>query len=708
MMIDRNHAYALVFAVALCSGPARAAEAADDGGGVIVVTGERQRTIATAGTKTTLPLAETPQSISVIDARDIAGLGLQNLNQSLRFVAGVTPEQRGSSAEVYDQFKLRGFDAMQYLDGLRIFDSPSGYASTQIDVSRLERIEIVKGPASALYGQSGPGGLVALSSKLPLASDGYGAVSGTYGSYDLYRIDGDVGGRLTPGIAWRVYGSVNGAHTQQRFGKRERQTVSAAVTVGQGGPTSLTLLANYSHDPYNGTYGVFPASGTFIANPNGKLPTKFDGGEPGNRFKREQAAATYILTHDFGGGWAFRSAGRYQFVKSRLGIAYTGGALLDSDPTAASFVRYSYATREQLNAWTFDNQLTGRIETGPIVHDLLFGVDRQVLHSTETFAFGSFSPINGYDPVYGTQPVPWTPEAVPDASVGYAAYRVRQQGVYVQDQISWGDLRVMLSGRQDWARVLPVGSDAQHSKKFTWRAGALYKTKLGIAPYVTYSTSFQPQAGQVRNEDGSFGEAKPSMGKQIEGGVKYQPPGTQILVTAAYFDIRQTNLLTSIPNENYSVQTGKVRSRGVEIEASAPLGHGFQAKLAFSRQKVRDNAGKGILGVGRGGTSFNLEWAPEHGPLEGLALGGAVRHVDHVYAGTYFDGVTYNTPSYTLFDALVRYDLGKAIPRLEGVSLAINAANIFDKKYLTTCYLDYGWCWYGNRRTVQGTIGYRW
>ncbi|WP_332836092.1 TonB-dependent siderophore receptor [Flavisphingomonas formosensis] len=709
MMVDPNYAKALILGAMLYAGPALAeAESNEDPGSVIVVTGERERTVASAGTKSSLPLAETPQSISVIDARDIAGLGLQNLNQSLRFVAGVTPEQRGSSAEVYDQFKLRGFDAMQYLDGLRIYDSPSGYASTQIDVSRLDRVEIVKGPASALYGQSGPGGLVALSSKLPLASDSYGAASGTYGTYDLYRVDADVGGRLSPSIAWRVYGSANGAHTQQRFGKRERQTISGAVTVGQGGSTTLTLLANYSHDPYNGTYSVFPASGTFIANPNGKLSTKFDGGEPDNRFRREQGAITYIFNHDFGSGWAFRASGRYQSVKSRLGIAYTSGSLDSSDPTSATFSRASYSTRERMKAWTYDNQLMGKVETGPITHNLLFGVDRQVLHSTEDYAFGSFSSLDGYNPVYGSQVVPQTPQDVPDAFGGYLAYHVRQQGIYVQDQMSWGGLRVMLSGRQDWARVEPVGSDAEHSKKFTWRAGALYRTALGIAPYVTYSTSFQPQSGLVLNNDGSQGQAKPSLGKQIEAGVKYQPVGTQILLTAAYFDIRQTNLLTSVPNTNYSIQTGKVRSRGVEVEASAPLGHGFQAKLAFSRQKVRDSDGAGILGVGRGGVSANLEWAPEQGPLEGFAVGGAVRHVDHVYAGTYFDGITYNTPGYTLFDALVRYDLGKTIPRLEGVTLAVNATNIFDKKYLTTCYLDYGWCWYGNRRTVQGTIGYRW
>lgn len=203
-----------VMAVAAClCAPAYAADASDDQRSDIVVTG--QRVSSQAGTKSDVPVAETPQSISVITSGDVADLGLANLNQALRFVAGVTPEQRGAAAEVYDQFKLRGFDAPIYLDGLKLFTSATGYASPQIDVSRLDRIEIIKGPASVLYGQSSPGGLVAQSSKLPIDHDLYGAVSATYGTYNLYRADADLGGRIGKGALWRIYGSVNGADTQK-------------------------------------------------------------------------------------------------------------------------------------------------------------------------------------------------------------------------------------------------------------------------------------------------------------------------------------------------------------------------------------------------------------------------------------------------------------------------------------------------------------
>ena len=722
---------------------AQAEDAADASktteGDAIVVTGDKPTTVASAATKTDTPIIETPQSISVIDASEIKNLGLQNLNQALRYVAGVTPETRGADAEVYDQFMLRGFAAPVFLDGLKEFTSASGYAAQQVDVSRLDRIEILKGPSGALYGQSGPGGLVDEQSKLPLDRDFYGAVSGTYGNYDLYRADADVGGRAGQNVLWRLYGSANGADTQQTYGKRARQTISGAVTLGSGKPTSFTLLANYSHDPRNGDYGVDPALGTLIANPAGTIPTKFYGGEPNDYFSRSQASPTYIFKHDFGSGWAFRSSGRYQYVHSDLGIVYTGGTQADyySVPASAAptaYSRYSYATREQLNDWTFDNQLTGHFDTGPIHHSILLGVDRQVAHSSELYAFGGATSIDPFDPVYGTTATPASPYQVLNYSgVGFvspkfAETQTRQQGVYAQDQMSLGDLRVTVSGRQDWARaystvVAPTGTSTslQHDHKFTYRVGALYKTAIGLSPYVSWSTSFEPQADQLAGG----GLAKPSLGRQFEAGLKYQVPGTPILITSAWFHIDQTNVVESNPLTFLDTQVGKVRSQGFEVEANAPLPYGFNTRIAFSRQavKVLDNSadpksvGHGLDGVGRGGVTAYLDWSPKSGGLHGLTVGGDVRHVDSVYADFYQSPADYaagspgsplRTPAVTLFDALLRFDLGKANPRLQGLTVGINSTNLFDKKYLTSCLAQYGWCWYGQRRTVQGTIGFSW
>ena len=679
-------------------------------GADIVVTGQKSASEASAGTKTDTPLLETPQSISVVTNAEIANLGLQNLAQALRFVAGVTPETRGASADVYDLFTLRGFAAPVFLDGLYyVYQTDgTGYAAAQADISRLDRVEIIKGPASALYGRSGPGGLVVQNSKMPLDQDLYGAAAATYGTFDLYRVDADIGGRLSDGALWRVYGSVNGSHDQQRYGTRRRQTISAATTLGSGSPTSFSVLANYSHDPRNGTYGVFPALGTLIDNPAapGKISRKFYNGEPDDFFKREQSGITYIFKHDFSSDWSFKSSGRYQYVKSQLGIVYVSGAAIDTTvPPSTLYSRGSYSTRETNNDWVYDNQLTGKFTTGPFEHQLLVGADRQVLHFNEYAAFGSATSIDAFNPVYGTMPTPRTPEQVPAGDPFQSVTHQRQQGVYVQDQISWAGLRLTLSGRQDWARQQAGSSAAQRDKKFTYRVGALYKTDLGIAPYVTYSTSFQPQAATLVGG----GLADPSLGRQIEGGVKYQVPGTEILLTSAYFHIIQSNVLTYNPVTFDAFQSGKVRSRGIEIEAKAPLPYDFHLDLAFSRQSVKiledqdpQNVGHGPPTVGRGGTSAVLNWAPKDGPLKGLELGGAVRHVDRIYAYG-----SSNSPSYTLFDALARFDLSNLNARLNGLEVAVNASNIFNKRYLTGCFVNYNWCWYGSQRTVQGTVSYK-
>jgi iron complex outermembrane receptor protein len=714
-------ASALALAIALVAAPALAQQrvetaSIDD----VVVTGHQAPDIASAGTKSALPLAETAQSITVVTGDEIQELGLQNLNQALRFVAGVTPETRGASAEVYDQFKLRGFDAPVFLDGLKQFGSTTGYAVPQVDVSRLDRFEVLKGPASTLYGQSGPGGLIAQSSKLPVDLPLYGAVAGTYGEYDLYRLDADIGGQAGSDVLWRVYGSANGADTQQRFARRERQTLSGAVTIGNGSRTTFTLLGSYSHDPHNGAYGVFPALGTLIDNPNGRLSTRFDGGEAGNRFQREQAAGTYIFRHDFGGGWSFRASGRYQNVTSQLGLVYVSGAPVTGSTRV--YNRASYATDEELDNWTYDNQLAGTVRTGPVTHRLLFGVDRQVAHSTEDGQFGGATPLDVYNPVYGTMTVPRTPAQVPG---GFGAFtldaRLRQQGVYAQDQIEWDALRVTLAGRQDWARGEQNGGTAKNDEKFTWRASALYTLPFGLAPYVSYSTSFEQQAATVRRADDTLGLADPSLGKQIEAGAKFSVPGTPILLSGAWFRIDQTNVVTSTPDFSISRQTGEVRSTGVEFEGSAPLGYGFTARAAYSRQRVRVTAdpqdpsrvGRGLETVGRGGASLIVDWAPERGTFHGLTVGGAVRHVDEVYAGVYTPpgnpaaAAPLNSPSYTVYDAWARLDLERVNPALRGLTASVNASNLFDRTYITSCFANYAWCWYGSRRVVQGTIGYR-
>lgn len=704
---------------AACAAPAAALD--DAASGDIIIVGQRAAGEGLSGTKTATPLLETPLSVSVISRDDLDVRGVSNLNQALRYTAGITPETRGNAAEVYDQFTLRGFVVPQYLDGLKVFISPTGYAATQIDTSRLDRIEVVKGPASVLYGASSPGGLVALSSKLPGADETFGSVEATYGTYNLYRLDGDIGGSLSPGIRYRVSGSINGADTQQTFGDRRRYTISPAVTFGAGSDTSVTLLGNYSHDPRNGNYSAVPLQGSLEFNPNGRISRKFADGEPGlTRFSRDQASLTYLAEHRFSDDWQLRASGRYQDVKARFTGRYITGIPVDA--TLTTFARGGLNSKERLKNWTFDNQLVGKFVTGPLTHNILVGLDYQNAHATEAVGFeflGATPPINAYDPIYGI------PFPLPARDTFYDVHQ-RQTGVYAQDQIAAGGFRLTLSGRYDWSRghleVAPFGTDdVKNDRKFTYRVGGLYLFDFGLAPYASYSTSFEPQSQTVARDDGSFGIADPSLGKQIEAGLKYQPPGTPILITAAYFKIDQTNVVVSNPITFAATQSGKVRSEGFEFEAKVPLYKGLNATASYSRQKIRTrqddnpfNVGQPLIGTAKSNGGIFVDYTAQGGSLQGFGIGGGVRFVGQGYGGYVANGAGtavdryIRTPSYTLVDAVVSYDLGRVSERMKGVKLAINAANLFDKRHITSCYVNgVQWCWYGQRRTVQGTIGYR-
>lgn len=681
----------------------------------IVITGQRPASVAASGTKSDTPLLETPQSISVITRADLDAQGISNLNQALRYTAGITPETRGANAEVYDQFTLRGFTVPRYLDGLRVYGSPTGYAEQQVDTSRLDRIEVVKGPASVLYGQSSPGGLIALSSKLPTAGKFYGGVEATYGTFNLYRVDADIGGQANASgsIRYRLYGSVNGADTQQSFGKRRRYTISPAVTFGADSDTTLTLLGNYSHDPYNGNYGSVPLYGSVRPNINGRVPRDWADGDPSlTRIRRNQASGAYFLTHRFGDNWVFRANGRYADITANFLAPYQYGTL---DATQRIDPRGIYGSDEHLHNWTFDQQLAGKVETGALTHNLLFGVDFQTQRARQDAGFDSTTAIDVFAPVYNLSYAPL-------AFTSHYKVRQRQTGLYAQDQVSVGALRLTASGRYDFSygrRTFNGGApDRQKDEKFTYRLGAVYVTDFGLAPYVSYSTSFEPSSSAVLRSDGTTGIAKPTLGKQIEGGLKYQVPGTPILLTAAYFKIDQTNVVVSNPLTFIATQAGKVRSEGFELEAKVPVFKGLNLTANFSHQKVqtvRDanpaNVGRPLIGVGKDKAGVFADYQVPEGALQGFGIGGGVRYVGRVYGGWRGTAAAPDyvySKGYTLVDGVISYDLGRAFNRMQGVKLSVNATNLFDTRHVTSCYVNFfEWCWYGQRRTVQGTIGYR-
>ncbi|MFT8979485.1 TonB-dependent siderophore receptor [Gluconobacter oxydans] len=680
----------------------------------IRVRGHLASTVASSATKSNTPLIETAQSVTVITRDEMDARGVLTLNQAIRYAAGVTADTRGGEGTRYDLFDLRGFTVPTFLDGLKFQDSPTGFAVAQTDTFRLDRVELLKGPASALYGQSSPGGLTAMSSKLPTDQRFYGGVNATGGMFDLYRVDADVGGFATDDgmVRYRVYGTINGQHTQlSRTGSR-RFSISPSFTFGGDGPTTLTLLGNYQYDPENGSYGGVPLIGSLKRASYGYLPRNFyDGDVSAEKFNRRQGAITYILNHRFNDDWSFSTRGRYDDIRTVYRSVYDNGYYDSDDGTSGQMLsRSAYGTQEHTYNLAFDSQFKGKVRTGPLRHALMFGFDYMQQKANDTEAYGDAPDLDVLHPDYHMAIADLTP---------YLRYvtKSHQIGAYGQDEIRWKRLILTGSIRNDWYRsnqteYFEQSNDRQSASQITWRASGLYHFDFGLSPYISYSTSFQPQSGTVSNDGGAtLRQAHPSIGKQLEGGLKYQIPGTSVLFTAAGFHIEQSNVLVSVANTGYSLQSGLVHSDGFEFEAHAQPFHNLMVTAAVSFQKVKDDStGKPLIQSGKGNASLFAFYTMPSGPLKGFGFGGGMRYSNKTYGGEATYGSVW-LPQYALFDASIAYDLNNMSHSLHGWKVAASVRNLFDRNYIANCFAygaDGQYCYYGERRNAQASIGYSW
>jgi iron complex outermembrane receptor protein len=654
------------------------------------------------GTKTDTPLNETPQSISVVTRAQIDRQNPQTMDQALRYTAGIEPESRGAFTG-FDFVYGRGFVLDRYLDGLKL-QGAAGNIPPAVDIYNLDRIEVLRGPASVLYGQASPGGLVNMVSKMPTADPTHEILL-QGGNRNDFEGAFDLGGPVDQDkhLLYRVTGLAHTADNQVDFAKNQRISIAPSVTWTPDTDTSVTLYANYQRDPRVGLYNFVPATGTLLANPNGKLPTSFYAGDPGfNTIDRTQYSVGYKLKHRFDSTWTVRQNFRYMHVDGNMNQVLP----LDMSTDGRTLDRYVLVDHERLNAATLDNQIQANFATGAMRHTLLGGVDFQHTTFDQSMGQGLGAPsLDIWSPVYN-QPID-----VPVADM-LTHQTQRQLGVYAQDQMRLGKWAFLLGGREDWTRsgTDDLGSNtssAQSDRKFTWRAGAVYLFDNGVSPYVSYSTSFTPQIG-TRSDGSSF---VPTTGQQYEAGVKYQPRGSESFVTASAYRLTQQNVATTDPlDPAFRIQTGEIRSQGVELEGHLNLAKGLNliASYGYNDPTVtRSNdgdVGKMPLNVPRNTASLWMDYAQLTGPLAGLDVGGGVRYIGATFGDT---ANTLKVPGFTLVDAAVAFDLGRLSPAYRGWRAGVNVSNLFDKTYVSECS-NTAYCLYGVGRTVLATLRISW
>lgn len=650
-----------------------------------------------SGTKTDTALIETPQSISVVTRDMMSAQAVQTTEQALRYTAGVLTEVTGYDLR-YQSMTIRGFAPTIYVDGMRTFASGS-FGDWQSEPHGIERVEVLKGPASVLYGQGSPGGLVNQVSKRPSAN-AVNEVGFAVGNHDRYQATLDVGGSLNQDgtVLVRFNGLARKSATQTDYSHDDRIFLAPSLTWRPTAQTSLTLLADFTQDRVTPKSWWPDEAVLGNVNGNGRIPVSAYVGEPGfDHYDRDMSSIAYLIEHKVDDDLTLRQNTRFSNFRLDYQHVFSWGW---ADPLHTLIARAPLVSRTSGHALTIDNQMEANLRLGPTEHKVLAGLDLQRFAGSQDEGYGAFltPDFDPFHPVYAA--------AIDPVATDHSRNALRQYGLYAQDQMRLGNLVVSAGLRHDRSNIDYTDQGEVEDSKTTYNLGVLYRFRSGLAPYASYSTSFEPanifsRAYDPANPRGK--PLKPEAGQQFELGLKYQPDGSESFITASVFDLRKQNV-TNTDQVNldgngdavYSVQTGEIRALGFELEATASLTRQLDLIASYTYLDAEitqttdpDSLGKRPSQTARNTTKLWLDYKIG----QGWSLAGGVRYVGKV--ATSDTNTAYNA-AYTLADAAVHYKTGS-------VTVSLNAANLFNKVYTANRGQ-----FYGQGRTLLASVAYRW
>ncbi|WP_430439489.1 TonB-dependent siderophore receptor [Shinella sp.] len=674
-------------------------------GGVITADGYVGKSSAT-GAKVDTPFIQTPQSISSVTQQQLEDRNPQTLLETLAYTPGTRVGGYGFDPR-FDSFTVRGFDVTYtgvFRDNLR--QPGAGSSLFKTEPYGLEGVSILRGPSSALYGASGAGGLYNLISKRP-TEDALREIQVQYGSHDRYQGQFDLSGPINEEdpVYYRLTGLLRSADTEQVGVPDDRAYIAPAFTWKPDEDTKLTILGEYSRTKTGGTAAYYYDAAT------GKVSDIFAGNPAYNDSIQNQGRIGYEFEHRLNEVFTFRQNARASWlnVDADWAFAYQPNA---ADPTLLDSSAGTY--EEWMNTYTIDNQLEAKFDTGALEHTLLTGIDFTKIYWKSLNGYGATPPLDTKNPTRGrpTDPIGFQTKSVQDQFI---------TGLYLQDQIRYDALTFTLGGRYDWVSTDTDNTDLasgalstinQSDRAFTWRAGVTYETEWGITPYASYSTAFSPNAGVNLATGNPF---KPTESEQQEVGVKYLLPDSNTLLTAALFNIDQTNGLyyevVDLPSgpTNIQVQRGKLRSRGLELEASTSLDNGLSliASYTYTQAKIIDGpagtVNNDVSSVPRHMASLWAHYTmPEDGALAGLGFGAGVRFTGESYGN---DANSMKNKARAFVDASIDYDFAAIDKDFAGLKLQVNATNLFDRQ---DAVCSAGFCYRDQGRTIIGSLKYSW
>lgn len=636
----------------------------------VVVTGEQDEGFnplnASVGTRTNTPLRDIPFSIQVIPQQILEDRQVRSITEGLENVAGVTLIAPASSGR--DWFTLRGFENF---GGFLVNGIPEPRISINGSFVNAERLEVLRGPAAALYGEVGSlSGTINLVTRQPL-SDPFYEVSAAAGSYNDYQGTFDVSGPLNSSgtVLYRLIGSYNDFGSFFDFGEGNETFIAPSLAL-RGPNTDFILEGDISILNRQDGGPAQPVLGTVLENPNGEINRSFNPQGPGNITEIINARIGYRLEHRFSDNWRFQNAFRYSRYDDSIGGAATfifSDSLAEDNRTLGRtfFSGAGYADNLYIDA-----NLAGKFNTGSIEHQILIGFSHTLDRIEGTSESGEVPPVDIFNPVFD-QTVNLTGQ--PDFD---SLDKRDTLGIYVQDQITITDsLKLLLGGRVDFFDATTIDRIAgeqtsQSDTAFSPRVGIVYQPIPPISLYASYASSFVPTIGLAANGD-TF---RPERGTQYEIGIKADI-SDQLSANLALYDLTRSNVTTPDPeNPIFSVQTGRVRSQGVEVDISGEILPGWNiiGGYAYTDARVVDD---NVIPIGNQNYS-----APEHsfsiwttysiqeGGLRGLGFGLGLYYTGERWADT---ANTLQLPGFLRTDAAIFYERDR-------FRTALNLRNIFD------------------------------
>lgn len=676
----------------------------------LVVTGQQEGGYvapnSTVGTRTDAPIRDIPQSIQVVPQQVIEDQGETSFQDALRNVSGIS--QGG-----FKNFAIRGFLANENIlrNGSRTdrggaFDVQGG-STDNLFLDDVEQIEVLKGPASVLYGSGQPGGTINITTKQPAKEASY-TLRNRIGNFNFYRPSIDFTGPLNAdkSITYRLNAFYENAESFVDFVRNEAFAFSPVLRFEIGKNTTLTLEGSYRQE--NGFPRPFlPTRGTALPNPFGEIPSSRYLGEPNfDRRKFEEYSIGYRLEHKFSDRWSIKNNFNYGFLSEKTQEVV--GTATDTQIIDREFIR---GRRIQEN-YNFQVDILGEVETGWIKHNLLFGAEYTRGTGTQIDRFVLVpESLDIFQPIYGN-----IPDRLGRFQPGFQARDTNTTvGIYAQNLISFGKkVKLLVGGRYDWNSLNgedfvtgeifkegPVGA-------FSPRVGIVYQPIEPVSLYANFSRSFIPTFGLDRLGN----PFTPVIGEQFEAGVKGELFNGKMSATLAAYQITRRNDLIPDPEdpENFEIQVGQIRSRGIEFDLSGePLpGLRLIATYALTDSKITEDTrpefiGERTINVPLHSGSLWAVYEIQKGSLRGLGFGSGVFVVGERVGN--FPGATgaegddrFKLAPYARVDALLYY-------RRKNWKVQLNIENLFNTNYVQSAFGN-NFVSVGEPFTIRGQFSY--